>query len=269
MKELSAFKTMSPITVLRYAELEHALHKYFGNSEAPAPPRPFGFGVYFAMRAENRMLKLTMRDDYQPAKYTPFCDTGKVKQLELELTVKMEFEILRGPDESETKLLREKYNYKPEEAEEIARKRAKQEEDLKQRLITNPKEWKNLDNIVTANYLYWELFDSMPKALQKTGMTMQDFVSLGHDKVTQFVHDIPIADVSIALHKANLKNLNRAWKKNDVHDMDALAIAVPYCDIVVTEKHAVAQLKNTGIEQNIKPFYYETFWSYPKPLIEY
>jgi hypothetical protein len=30
----------------------------------------------------------------------------------------------------------------------------------------------------------------------------------------------------------------RAWQPNDVVDIDALSNSVPYCDVVVTEKHA-------------------------------
>ena len=73
-------------------------------------------------------------------------------------------------------------------------------------------------------------------------MTIHDFLALGREGITQFVHDIPTADVLVAFTKANLKNLNRTWKKNDIHDMDALAVAIPYCDVVVTEKHAYAQM---------------------------
>ena len=66
------------------------------------------------------------------------------------------------------------------------------------------------------------------------------------------MHDIPTADVLIAFAKANLKTLNRVWKKNDIHDMDALAVAVPYCDIVVTEKHAYTQLLKAGVEEKYR-----------------
>ena len=86
-------------------------------------------------------------------------------------------------------------------------------------------------------------------ALTKIGMNILDFLDLGHEFITQFVHDIPTADVLVAFTKANLKNLNRTWKKNDIHDMDTLAVAIPYCNVVVTEKHAYTQMFNAGMEQ--------------------
>jgi len=175
--------------------------------------------------------------------------TDKIKELARTFTAMAEFGVLRGPHESQVQGLRDKYDYAPEEAEEVARRRAAQEEELAQHLIANPSRRRNLDNIVTARYLYWELRDPLMPALTKIGMTMQDFMALGAEGITQFVHDIPTADVLVAFTKANLKNLNRAWKKNDIHDMDALAVAIPYCNVVVTEKHAYTQMFNAGMGQ--------------------
>ena len=37
------------------------------------------------------------------------------------------------------------------------------------------------------------------------------------------------------------------WKPNRVHDIDALASTVPYCDVVVTDKEAASHLAQTGV----------------------
>ena len=155
----------------------------------------------------------------------------KVKELEAKLTMKAEFEMLRGPYDSMVQELRDSYGYAPEDAEKIARQRAANEEELAQRLIADPNLKKKFDNIVTARYIIRE----MGTALTKAGMTIEDLFARGADDVTQFVHAIPTADVFVTFTKANLKNLHRGWKKNDIHDMDALTVAIPYCDIVVTE----------------------------------
>ncbi|WP_207844017.1 hypothetical protein [Williamsia soli] len=38
------------------------------------------------------------------------------------------------------------------------------------------------------------------------------------------------------------------WKENDLHDFTALGVAVPYCDVVVTENHWVDTLRRTGTD---------------------
>lgn len=32
------------------------------------------------------------------------------------------------------------------------------------------------------------------------------------------------------------RNRDKEWTANDIYDIDAMSIAVPYCDVVVTEK---------------------------------
>jgi len=249
MSTLSGFRTIASTSVLRRAEIEQALNKRFGKPEEPMQPQPFGFGVMYAANGTNRMMKIRGKGSSMESLATTVGGVEKIKELEHEFTAMAEFEVLRGPHESKVQELRDKYGYAPEEAEEVARKRAAQEEELAQHLIADPSRKRNLDNIVTARYLSWELMDPLMLALTKIGMNILDFLDLGHEFITQFVHDIPTADVLVAFTKANLKNLNRTWKKNDIHDMDALAVAIPYCNVVVTEKHAYTQMFNAGMEQ--------------------
>ena len=252
MATLSGFRTIASTSVLRRAEIEQALSKRFGKPENPMQPQPFGLGVFFAANGENRMMKIRGSDSILESLAAKVGGIEKIKELEREFTSMAEFEVLRGPHESQVQELRDRYGYAPEAAEEVARKRAAQEEELAQQLIAKPSLRKKLDNIVTARYLSWELSEPLILALTKVGMTIDDFLEQGAEGITQFVHDIPTADVLVAFTKANLKNLNRTWKKNDVHDMDALAVAIPYCNVVVTEKHAYTQMFNAGMEQKYK-----------------
>ena len=52
----------------------------------------------------------------------------------------------------------------------------------------------------------------------------------------RLVRSMPSTDVSIVLKAAWHRNGQRAWTVNDIYDIDALALATPYCDVVVTEK---------------------------------
>jgi hypothetical protein len=200
------------------------------------------------MGGENKMMKFS-GDKKTMQEFSKLVGGDKqITQMEYKYTLLAEFEILRGPDLTREKLLREKYDYKPELAVEEAKKRARQEEELAEELRKDPSKIRILDDIVTARYLYWELSDAFIEVLTRSGMKIEDFMKIGKKRVTDFVHYMPTSDIFTTLTKANLKNLNRSWKKNDIHDIDALAIAVPYCDIVVTEKHAYTQIKNAKLD---------------------
>jgi hypothetical protein len=249
MTELSGFRTISSTTTLKKAEIRQALNKYFGKPVAPIKPEPFGFGAFFAGNGEIKVAKLSGDQRAIDAFASTIGGSSKLKEWEHKITAYMEFNLLRGPHESQVQSLRDKYGYAPEASEEIGRRRAEQEEELAKQLLADPSQIKNLDNIVMARYLYWELSGQLTEVLIEVGMTMEDFIALGAEGITKFIRDIPTADILTTFTKANLKTLNRPWKKNDIHDMDALAIAIPYCDIVVTEKHAYTQLHNAGVEQ--------------------
>ena len=42
----------------------------------------------------------------------------------------------------------------------------------------------------------------------------------------------------MALKTAWHRNRDKPWSANDIYDIDAMALAVPYCDVVVTDRHA-------------------------------
>jgi hypothetical protein len=55
-------------------------------------------------------------------------------------------------------------------------------------------------------------------------------------------------EVSIATKTAWHRNANKKWTPNDIYDIDAMALSVPYCDVVVTEKacqHVLTRLDLT------------------------
>ncbi len=62
------------------------------------------------------------------------------------------------------------------------------------------------------------------------------------------MRSMPSTDVSVALKTAWHRNRDKPWSANDVYDIDALALAVPCCDIVVTEKACHHTLVSTGMD---------------------
>lgn len=50
----------------------------------------------------------------------------------------------------------------------------------------------------------------------------------------------------VSLTVAAHRNPQTKWTGNDMFDIDALSVAVPYCDLVVTERHARHVLEVSG-----------------------
>lgn len=66
------------------------------------------------------------------------------------------------------------------------------------------------------------------------------------DAGRRFVDSMPSADVCVSVLTAVHRNLQTRWTSNDIFDIDALSLAVPYCDVVATERHAWHVLTNSG-----------------------
>jgi hypothetical protein len=58
---------------------------------------------------------------------------------------------------------------------------------------------------------------------------------------------MPSADAWITLHTAAHRNATTRWTANDIFDIDALSFAVPYCTIVLTERHATHVLHTANL----------------------
>jgi hypothetical protein len=57
---------------------------------------------------------------------------------------------------------------------------------------------------------------------------------------------MPSCDVHVSLHAVNHSNPRSAWTANDYFDIDALALAVPYCDVVATDRQRAHDLHRAG-----------------------
>lgn len=54
----------------------------------------------------------------------------------------------------------------------------------------------------------------------------------------EFLLSLPTRKVSITMKSHYLRDVQRDWTINDFRDIHALSLAIPYCDVVVTDKKA-------------------------------
>jgi len=62
---------------------------------------------------------------------------------------------------------------------------------------------------------------------------------------------MPSTEVAIELKTAWHRNGQRDWSVHDIDDIDAMALAVPYCDVVVTEKACRHILKVANLPERL------------------
>jgi hypothetical protein len=100
------------------------------------------------------------------------------------------------------------------------------------------------------------LFDKNPEyraalkaALGTIGRTVAEFKAEMGDgkKLTQFIASVPNFDVFITLRIERERDKERKVENNDIRDIDWLSVAVPYCNVVVSERYWGGKITAAGL----------------------
>jgi hypothetical protein len=119
----------------------------------------------------------------------------------------------------------------------IAEDRAQSERELAQRLIAEPEYRDRVRDVVSARYMAVELIDVLKEAVDAHGLDFAEIVD-DIDTARRLTDSMPSGDGWISLLTAVHRNPQSRWQPNDIFDFDALSVAIPYCDVVVTDRHA-------------------------------
>lgn len=98
---------------------------------------------------------------------------------------------------------------------------------------------------------YDRLFPDIIEQLKKMGIDPKPFADSLSDieDWKRFFFSMPTMDIWINLHVLRDSDKGKAVHRNDTNDMAFLSIAVPYCDIVVTEKYWAHHLISNGYDK--------------------
>lgn len=142
-------------------------------------------------------------------------------------------------------------DYDPGVAQAIAQERAAREQQLFDLLQAKQADPGRLSDIVHARALYWGFGPQLPELLGSAGMSVESFFFRGKEWLTSFLDAIPAVAVPMSLVTQTNKNGTRTWSRNDIYDMNAPEAAVPYCDVVVTEKYAYHVMNQSGLASRL------------------
>lgn len=168
-----------------------------------------------------------------------------------EIFVESERAMLRGAaDQNEDQELRA-IGYRPEGPRGVIEKRAEQERELKRNLDVDP-HWRRgrLRDVISERELRIEFQNILPRALHERGLVLADVI-MNEESARAFMRAMPTTEVAIEIKTAWHRNGQRDWTTNDIDDIDAMALAVPYCDVVVTEKACRHILKVANLPERL------------------
>lgn len=252
MEELSGFTTLLCRSVVMRFEFEAALDAATGTQTTAFVPLPVlgnGFGHAFGIQGKAEIRhKDGLPVDVIRRSWPGGPQAYNATLAEMQLYA--ERQMLAGPKDDDLDALTAN-GFVPYAARIGQEKRAQQEREQATRFDDFPN-WRKgrIRDVVSTRYMIVELLDMTTESLARRGLKLED-VWFDVDSARGLVDSMPSGDVHVSLQTAAHRNPQTTWKPNDYFDIDALSLAVPYCDIVLTERHRCHVLRTEGCAQRL------------------
>lgn len=168
-----------------------------------------------------------------------------VQEAELNLNRQM----IEGPTPSEEPVWR-KEGWAPERPLEIYEQKSIDELEQVERFDVDPKWPRNrIRDAISARECLFEINTILKSACNKRRVFSLESIFPETEDARRAFDSMPSFDVSVTLKTSYHHNRYHPWKQNDIHDINAMASTVPYCDIVVTDKAVSSHLIRTGLDK--------------------
>jgi hypothetical protein len=259
MEELSGFATLISRSVLMRLELEAVLDAAAGPRPTPFTPIPLvGRGAPFALGIQGQFR--IRSDEGDVTEEVRRAHPGGVEEFDrviAQATFDLDRASLRGPTDAELPALRS-YGWDPTVARRIANERAQGEREQATRFDAPPPipddrtDWRRerVRDVIRARYVAFELLDPLNEGLAARRVELGEV--WGEPEAARRVADaMPSADVCISLLTEYHRDPQFNWTANDIFDIDALSVAVAYCDLIVTDKKAVDALRRGRVPERL------------------
>ncbi|EON34005.1 hypothetical protein GTC6_03475 [Gordonia terrae C-6] len=221
MAELSKFHAIAPVQKIVPAEIR----EYLTGEPLQSQLDLFGVGFKHAFDTSFDLVagfKLTSEDSLPPAVRT---------EIKSRIREEVEKAILAAP----------------EDAPKAARKMLEAASQIHASSQTFADEQANLSRAVVDQQLRGQLEDvavmteaadifvPLRSECARIGIDPVDVIS-SKQAIYDLVQGLPSRWVMSQLRRVRLRNPQQPWTRNDLNDLSFMSIAVPYCDVVVTER---------------------------------
>lgn len=253
MASISHCRTLRARRVLLRHQMLQAMHLTFGRPAfRPQAPEVLGTGIGWAFAGEPGHGVLRGLDG---AVVDPATMEGMPEFLRKanQLTEMM---MLAGPGDNEIGELREHYGYRPEAMTEVEASRLEFEASYVGILADHPASKAELRVRLQVRELLHEHMAMFQGLISEYHINLEREVGYNPDRpnvsrrrMVAFGDAVPSLRIAVDLKVELFRNAGRPWTMNAVNDIDALSMAVPYCDIVVPDREMASLLSRSRTAQ--------------------
>lgn len=247
MEQLSGFTYLLGRPTLAQLEIDAGLDHINGEPSTPDTYLPllgssfaWAFGRVVNLGTKDRATgadsSARVRERMREAAYAAFVQQASHA---------LERMMLQGPSDADLPALRE-LGYDPARVRAGTESRLGFERETTQLLAASP-QWRRgrLRDAISGRDIVHEWLDIYVRHLQDREQAGLAHELLDAEQMAAFWAAMPQAQVAISMKTRYHRNPARPWKTNDISDIDAMSIAYPYCDVVLTDQEARAALKDS------------------------
>jgi hypothetical protein len=155
--------------------------------------------------------------------------------------------LLAGPSDADVEAMRAE-GYRPEKAQQTIRDNLEFDKDLAQHKLDDHWRHGRLRDVILARHLFYELNEMLYRQMRDRGRQLQD---LGQtlDERRAFVLRMPSQRVVVELRTSYHRDASHQWTTNDLHDIAAMSLALPYCDVALADAATRNHALRTGLDR--------------------
>lgn len=236
MVELSRWHAIAPAHVVVPAEIDSALYRRADpHGIAPAPLQIFGADANHSLGTD--AITYELPDDVAVPTELRSLLRDEAKQL-------MQWYVLVGLPTDPPALL----DFARQE-QNIDQRFADGQSELAKRLVDHDlTRTSRMGDAMTATELA-DILKPLLAAMLARRLDPDALFDRGGQWLTALLEDIPSRWVSREMRRARHANTQQRWIRTDLNDVNALSVAVPYCDVVVTERQWVHHFQRAGLHE--------------------
>ncbi len=111
-----------------------------------------------------------------------------------------------------------------------------------------PKDQLDIERRSYMARLFLDFQDRYLAAASRIGKGKEDLLELAFEDTVGLIANVPPLDVETALVVQHRRQSDRSMAPNDVADVAQLSMAIPYCDVVVTEKYWMDKARRENLD---------------------
>lgn len=247
MIELSRFNTLIGRAKLLDIEREAAI-------DAVALPRafkpePWPYIAWGVMHCLGRTGAFKLEGPPETMEQIP---DDFVKRVEAIAQLRFEYMSLAGEQNDTERNELARRGWEPAGSAKVAEERAQVERDQVKRLNEDESEHyrrKRLHDVVYAREIVTEL-EALNKSLESRPPLTKTLLT-SKEQFDAMLALMPSLTVTIELKVGYHRNPQTKWTSNAIFDIDAMSVAVPYCDIVVSDNQVRSTLQQAKLHETM------------------